>query len=119
MNTFEVNQALARGDAGKPGVLPKLDELVGERFVFRTDFGLDTLPEAPGVIMVRGARQYGKSTWLQTQIRQTAERHGPGSTFYLNGDEVRDGHALAEQIRQLLPLFAAKAPVRRLFIDEM
>lgn len=119
MNAFEVNQALARGEVGEAGVLPKLDELAGERFVFKTDFGLDALPEAPGVIVVRGARQYGKSTWLQTQIRQTVQTHGPGSTFYLNGDEVRDGQALSEQIRQLLPLFSPKAPVRRLFIDEI
>jgi hypothetical protein len=29
MNVFEVNQSLARGDYGNPGVLPKLDELAG------------------------------------------------------------------------------------------
>lgn len=119
MNTSEVNQELARGEVYREGVLPKLDELAGEKFVFQTDFGLSVLPEAPGVIMVRGARQYGKSTWLQAQIRQTVATHGPGSTFYVNGDEVRDGQALSEQIRWLLPLFSVKAPVRRLFIDEI
>ena len=119
MNTFEVNQQLAQGDATQPGVLPKLDELAGERFVFRPHFGLDALPVEPGVILVRGARQFGKSTWLQTQIRETLASFGPGSAFYLNGDEVRDGQVMAEQIRQLLPLFSAKAPVRRLVIDEI
>lgn len=119
MNTLEVNQQLAQGDAVRHGVLPKLDELDGEPFVFRLHFGLAELPSETGVILVRGARQYGKSTWLQSQIRETVETYGPGSAFYLNGDEVRDGHSLVEQIRQLLPMFSSRAPVRRLFIDEI
>ena len=119
MNSFEVNEELARGDTTKPGVLPKMDQLAAEPFVFDLDFGLEQLPLEPGVIMVRGARQYGKSTWLQSQIRKTVETYGPGSAFTLNGDELRDGQALTEQIRLLLPLYAAKASVRRLFIDEI
>lgn len=119
MNAFEMNQELARGNATTPGVLPKIDQLAAETFVFKTDFGLEELPATPGVIMVRGARQYGKSTWLQSQIKRTVETYGPGSAFYLNGDELRDGQALVEQIRLLKPLFAIHAPVRRLFIDEI
>jgi predicted AAA+ superfamily ATPase len=119
VNSFEVNQSLAQGDAMQPGVLPKLDELTGEPFVFRLHFGLDSLPAEPGVILIRGARQYGKSTWLQTQIRDTVTTCGPGSAFCLNGDEIRDGQALVEQVRQLLPLFSPKAPLHRLFIDEI
>ncbi len=119
MNTLEVNQNLAHGDTDRLGVLPKLDELVGEPYVFNLDFGLGALPSEPGVILIRGARQYGKSTWLQTQIRATVASCGPGSAFYLNGDEMRDGQALAEQIRLLLPMYSTKAPVRRLFIDEI
>ncbi|MEI7437574.1 MAG: AAA family ATPase [bacterium] len=119
MNTLEVNQQLAQGDATKPGVLPKLDELAGAPFMFTPHFGLTGLPAEAGVIMVRGARQYGKSTWLQSQIRATVEMYGPGSAFYLNGDELRDGQALVEQMRQLLPMFSSKTPVRRLFIDEI
>jgi predicted AAA+ superfamily ATPase len=119
MNTVEVNQRLAKGDVLSPGILPKMDELAGEPYVFRHRFGLDALPREGGVILVRGARQYGKSTWLQSQIRETVDACGPGSAFYLNGDEVRDGQALAEQIRRLLPMFSTKASVRRLFIDEI
>jgi predicted AAA+ superfamily ATPase len=119
MNTVEVNQRLAKGDVFSPGILPKMDELAGEPYVFRHRFGLDALPREGGVILVRGARQYGKSTWLQSQIRETVDACGPGSAFYLNGDEVRDGQALAEQIRRLLPMFSTKASVRRLFIDEI
>jgi predicted AAA+ superfamily ATPase len=119
MNAFEVNQGLARGDITTPGVLPKMDQLSVEPFVFKLDFGLEQLPVEPGVIMVRGARQYGKSTWLQSQIRRTVEAYGPGTAFTLNGDELRDGQALSDQIRLLLPLYSSKAPVRRLFIDEI
>lgn len=119
MNSFEVNQELARGDINRPGVFPKLDDLAEVPFVFNTDFGLEELPEGPGVIMIRGARQYGKSTWLQSQVRKTIQDFGPGTAFSLNGDELRDGHALVEQIRLLLPLYSAGAPVRRLFIDEI
>jgi predicted AAA+ superfamily ATPase len=119
MNSFEVNQELARGNVAGPGILPKMDQLATERFVFNMDFGLAVLPIDPGVIMVRGARQYGKSTWLQSEIKKTVETYGPGSAFYLNGDELRDGQMLTEQIRLLLPLYSTGTPVRRLFIDEI
>jgi predicted AAA+ superfamily ATPase len=119
MNAFEINQKLAQGNTHTQGVLPKIDQLAAVKFVFKTDFGLDELPPHYGVIMVRGARQYGKSTWLQSQIKSTIETYGPGSAFYLNGDELRDGQALVDQIRLLLPFFASNTPVRRLFIDEI
>ena len=103
MNTFEINKALAAGDVITSGVLPKLEELSEEPFVFQIDFGLSQLPEESGVILIRGARQYGKSTWLQEQIKATVQQFGPGTAFYLNGDELRDWAALIEQIRMLLP----------------
>lgn len=46
--------------------------------VFRLEFGLDEIPTEPGVILIRGARQYGKSTWLEGAIRDTVRRHGAG-----------------------------------------
>ncbi len=119
MNLFEVNQELVRGEITKPGVFPKLDDLAESPFVFNADFGLNTLPVEAGLIMVRGARQYGKSTWLQSQIQKTIQSFGSGSAFILNGDELRNGQALVEQIRTLLPMYSASAPVRRLFIDEI
>jgi predicted AAA+ superfamily ATPase len=119
MNTFEVNAALSAGDCKSPGVLPKLDELRDQPLALRFDFGLRELPETPGLLLVRGARQYGKSTWLQQQIRETVKRHGPGAAFYLTGDELRDGDALVQAIRAVLPLYSARAAVRRLFIDEI
>jgi len=110
---------LAAGDTGSPGVLPKIEELRERPFVLEVGFGLDELPEEPGIILVRGARQYGKSTWLQQEIAKTVESFGPGSAFTIDGDELRDGSGLIETIRGLLPLYASRAPVRRLFIDEV
>ncbi len=119
MNTHDINVALSSGDVESPGVLPKLEELAEQPFVLRMNFGLDALPESAGVILVRGARQYGKSTWLQQQIKETTVRFGPGTALYLNGDALRDEGALVDHIRSLVKMFNAQAPVRRLFIDEI
>jgi len=119
MTTLEINQALSEGRVDEPGVLPKLDQLRQAPFVFRQDFGLDSLPEEPGIILIRGARQYGKSTWLQRMIEQTVKTYGGGTVFYLDGDEIRNQDDLREQIRTLIPLYRSTAPVRRLFIDEI
>ena len=119
MNGLQINQALSAGALEETGVLPHLENLEQAPFIFRMQFGLDDLPEEPGVIVIRGARQYGKSTWLELQIRQTVEEYGPGSAYYLNGDEVRNDRALVESIRALLPLYSTQTRVRRLFIDEI
>jgi predicted AAA+ superfamily ATPase len=119
MNAYEINQALAAGEVVRPGVLPKLDVLARQSVVFRTEIGLDRLPEEPGLLLIRGPRQYGKSTWLQQHIRETIEEFGPGSAFYLNGDELRDDRALENDIHTMLGLFSPTARVRRLFIDEI
>lgn len=119
MNTYEINLALASGDTKTAGVLPKLEELAEQPFVLKSNFGLDCLPEIPGVILIRGARQYGKSTWMQQQIKETIRCYGAGTAFYLNGDELRDEDALVAGVRGLVSGFDAKAQVRRLFIDEI
>ena len=98
---------------------PHLEGVARSSFVFRHSFGLDVLPEEPGLILVRGARQYGKSTWLEGQLKATVEDHGPGSAFYLNGDELPDAEALVRAIRDLLPLYRTEVRIRRLFIDEL
>ena len=119
MNAFDINTALSKGDFKAPGVLPKLEELKEQPFIMRTEFGLDHLPQLPGVILIRGARQYGKSTWLQQQIKETITDYGAGSAFYLNGDEMRDANTLVARIRSICGMYNAKAPLRRLFIDEI
>ena len=79
--------ALSLGLTGNQGVLPRLEELAQAPYVFKLDFGLAALPEDPGVLLIRGARQYGKSTWLEEKVHETVKRYGPGSAYYLNGDE--------------------------------
>ena len=58
-------------------------------------------------------------TGLKKGAQNTIEEHGPGSAYYLNGDEVRDDRTLVEAIRGLVPLYHPRARVRRLFIDEI
>lgn len=119
MDVIQINRSLSVGAYEEPGVLPKLDELRGKRFVFKPSFGLNQLPHDPGVILIRGARQYGKSTWLQQQVYSTVTDFGPGSAYLLNGDEIPNANALRQAIRELVPLFSTAAPARRLFIDEI
>jgi len=114
-----INEHLLRGRVEVGGLFPHLEDLSRASYVFQIDFGLHGLPEEPGVIFVRGPRQYGKSTWLEGEIRDTVTRHGSGTAFYLNGDEIPDAATLVAEIRALLPLFGKDAPVRRLFLDEI
>ncbi len=119
LDNLQINQALISGDISTAGVLPHLDDLKTVQYVFETDFGLNSLPNEPGVIMVRGPRQYGKSTWLEQQIANTIKEFGPGSALYLNGDEIIDHSFLTKEIRVLIQLFNPKSKVKRLFIDEI
>jgi predicted AAA+ superfamily ATPase len=86
---------------------------------FAFEFGLDVLPREPGVILVRGPRQYGKSTWLEQQVLATVRDFGPGTAFYLNGDVIPGRDGLLAAVRDLVGLFRPGVPVKRLFIDEV
>lgn len=108
-----------RGELHAPGQFPHLDRIERGGIAFPIDFGLSQLPRAQGVLVVRGPRQYGKSTWLEGQLRATAAEAGPGSAFYLNGDHLADAQALVDEVKALAPMFRGDAPVRRLFIDEV
>lgn len=119
MNNYEINQSLILGDIKTPGVLPHVDHLAVSPFIFKQEFGLDELPREPGVILIRGPRQYGKSTWLEQQVAATIQEFGPGSALYLNGDEIKDYKELAQELRLLATLFSPKSAVKRLFIDEI
>lgn len=119
MNVKEINERLARGDVQAPGLFPRLEALAETPFRFRPSFGLDRLPEAPGILLVRGARQAGKSTWLEGAIKETITEYGAGSAYVVNGDEIADSDGLVEILRSLLPLFRSDATVRRLFVDEI
>ena len=115
----EINAALLRGEVEREGLLPHLDLLRESSFVFQPQFGLDELPREPGLILVRGPRQFGKSTWLEGALRKTIQEFGPGTGLYLNGDHLRDDRHLSDMLRDLATLYPPQAPFRRLFIDEI
>lgn len=118
MNVRQVNDRLIRGEIDATGLFPHLDSLRTSPFVYNFEFGLDELPAEPGILIIRGARQIGKSTWLEMQLKATIKEYGPGQAFYLNGDELPNAAALAKELRSLLPLFSDNGP-KRIFIDEI
>lgn len=118
MNYQEINKALLTGDTSAT-VLPQLAKLNNIQFVFNADFGLADLPLEPGVIMIRGPRQYGKTTWLQQKIFQTIDEYGPGSALYINGDSIKDRWHFAEELSNIANAFPRKVCCKRLFIDEI
>lgn len=119
MDLNTINSQLAAGNIDQAGTLPHLDRLKLAEFQFQVDFGLDELPQEPGILMVRGARQYGKSTWLEQQIYQSICEFGAGSTYYINGDLIADHESLAQLITELCHVFSIDTQIKRLFIDEI
>jgi len=119
INVRQINECMLRGDTAAPGLFPHLDELAGSRFTFEMHFGLTSLPEEEGVLLIRGPRQYGKSTWLESKLRETIVTHGPGSALYLNGDELKDSDALAGALAEVAASFPRRARIRRVFVDEI
>lgn len=119
VNVEEMNIALLAGRLRTPGLFPRLEALKEAEAVFSFEFGLDDLPAEPGVLMIRGARQYGKSTWMEQCIKETIRAYGPGSALFLNGDYIRDADTLASALSRLATAFRPDASVRRLFIDEI
>jgi predicted AAA+ superfamily ATPase len=83
------------------------------------DFGLAELPREPGIIVIRGPRQYGKSTWLEYQLRETLRQFGPRTALFLNGDYIAGPDELDSDIESLMSYFPEETSVRRLFIDEI
>lgn len=119
MDLNDFNLQLLRGDIDEPGVFPHLDSLRKSPFVFSIDFGLPVLPTEPGILLIRGPRQYGKSTWLEQEIYNTIQQFKAGSAFYINGDQLSDHYALEEAIAVLIQSFPHDIAVRRIFIDEI
>ncbi|PWU12620.1 MAG: ATPase [Bdellovibrio sp.] len=118
MDVKQKNELLLRGHLEKPGLFPQIEALADLPVQFEPDFGLEKLPKEPGLILIRGARQMGKSTWMELQLKKAILENGAGSSFYLNGDELLDSQRLYEEIKALLPLFK-KGVAARLFIDEI
>ncbi|MBI2338897.1 MAG: ATP-binding protein [Deltaproteobacteria bacterium] len=119
MDVREINNLLSRGEIDRPGLMPHLAELEAKTLRFRFEFGLDELPVQPGLITIRGPRQYGKSTWLERECVNTIRKFGKGSACYLNGDEIVSPEHFGESLLEVGQLYPAGTQVRRLFIDEV
>jgi uncharacterized protein len=123
MDVKAINSFLSSslGEKPVPGLFPNLDILRSLPFRFERDFGLSTLPTDPGLILIRGGRQLGKSTWVEEQVLKSFTEHGPQSVFYLNGDYITNKEHLEELIVHLLGLYHenSEKPAPRLFIDEI
>ncbi len=113
------NRLFSSGEIDREDLWPKITEYQEQPRTFRFSFGLDALPKESGVILIRGPRQYGKSTWLELQLRETLEDAGRGSAYFLNGDDMTDHDELEARILQLIPMFNPTAQVKRLFVDEI
>jgi hypothetical protein len=113
------NRRFSTGDIDREDLWPRIAELDDQPCTFRFTFGLEKLPEEPGIILIRGPRQYGKSTWLERKLRDSLEENGRGSAYFLNGDEIADGDELEARILEVLPAFNPDAGSKRLFIDEI
>src|SRR3990167_10421865 len=101
-----INNILSSGDIDQPYIFPHLDALKNAPYLFDIDFGLKILPREPGILLIRGARQYGKSTWLEQQLYQSIKQFGGGTAFYLNGDYITDVDALTTAIEGLTTAFS-------------
>lgn len=113
------NSFYLAGNTKESQLFPQLEAIKHWPVHFSAEFGLDILPEDAGLILIRGARQIGKSTWLEQQIRFNIEANGPNSTLYLNGDELLNANALQKAIQDYLPMLSAKGSVPKIFIDEI
>lgn len=119
MDINAINVTLASGQLEDSKLFPHLARLSQLNHVFECEFGLDELPIEPGILLIRGPRQYGKSTWLEQQIIKTIKEFGAGSAFYINGDFILSAEMLSEQIVNLAVSFDLNASVKRIFIDEI
>lgn len=119
MDIDTLNSKLAIGEVDLPSMFPHLAYLEEMPYQFDINFGLTELPTEPGILIIRGARQYGKSTWLEQQVVKSFEEFGPGSVYYLNGDNLLTADNLEKALEDLLIAFSKTASIRRIFIDEI
>ena len=119
MDVKTINLFLAEGNIDRENMCPRIVEMESKAHQFRFEFGLDELPTEPGLIIIRGPRQYGKSTWLDMNLRWSAQDFGKGSSYYLNGDEIVTADGLIQEMKDLYAAYSRDAKVKRLFIDEI
>ncbi|MCI0650311.1 MAG: AAA family ATPase [Planctomycetes bacterium] len=119
MNVDQRNHLFLVGPIDRDDLWPKVTEYQAQRFQFRWEFGLDQLPAKPGLITIRGARQVGKSTWLELQLLSTLEDHGLGSAFLLSGDYTLTMDDFERKLLELEGSFPRTARIKRIFVDEV
>ena len=105
MNVKQRNNHFLEGNLAVVGLFPQLEQMLSLPVQFKAEFGLKELPDSPGLILIRGARQIVKSTWLEQQIRNVIESEVPASAIYLNGDELLNSDALINEINNYLASF--------------
>ena len=119
MNVRTLNSLLFQGIVNQDDMWPRINEFDSKAVCFEFEFGLDHLPEEPGLIIVRGPRQYGKSTWLDLKLRDSIIKFGKATSYYLNGDDLASLEDLDREISDLVPIFQKNSKIKRLFIDEI
>jgi predicted AAA+ superfamily ATPase len=119
MESKQRNQLLLEGQLDREDILPKYTEYSRSRNPFYFEFGLQELPTEPGLLFIRGPRQYGKSSWLEMKIKETIEDFGNGTALYLNGDDFTSLDNFYEALLDLEKTFLLKAKVKRIFVDEI
>lgn len=119
MDVKTINSLLAQGEINQKDMWPRLVEMESKAARFRFEFGLKEIPQEPGLITIRGPRQYGKSTWLDMNLKNSVQAFGKGSTYYLNGDELATWDGLIKNMKELYMAYHPDAKVKRLFIDEI
>lgn len=63
MNYITINKNLSGGILNIPGMFPHFAKLRSSKYIFKINFGLKELPKKPGILIIRGARQYGINGW--------------------------------------------------------
>lgn len=83
---------------------PHLSQLVDLKFVHPLDWWREINWETPGIYILTGGRQIGKSTSTKLLIKHLLgeKRFAPQSMFYLPCDQIDDHHALSREIRSFL-----------------
>jgi predicted AAA+ superfamily ATPase len=119
MDVRQLNQFLGEGIIDRDDMWPRIIEYESKAAVFRFEFGLNELPLEPGLIVIRGPRQYGKSTWLDLELRHSAHQFGKATSYYLNGDDFGSKEELENAIVALEASFKKQSKIKRLFIDEI
>lgn len=119
MNVDQVNFHLYSGKINEPGLFPRLRLLKNASLQLKIDFGLEGKFPSEGILVIRGPRQFGKSTWLEQKLYDFVKTNGPASAFYLNGDEIINAIELREKISDLCKQFSKKKSKKAFFIDEI